>query len=88
MKEIILNTSNFKNEFDIHRYLKEQLNFPEYYGNNLDALYDALTDINEKITIQLKAENSSEILQRMIAVLYDAAEENSNLIIIYDDTLK
>ena len=88
MKEIILNTSNFKNEFDIHRYLKEQLNFPEYYGNNLDALYDALTDINEKITIQLKTENSSEVLQRMIAVLYDAAEENSNLIIIYDDTLK
>lgn len=86
MKEIILNVSKFKNESDIHRYLKEQLNFPEYYGNNLDALYDVLTDINDKITFRLKTEKSSELLQPIIAVLYDAEAENSNLIIISDDT--
>lgn len=29
-----------------HAYLKEMLNFPDYYGNNLDALYDCLTEMN------------------------------------------
>ncbi|MSS63529.1 barstar family protein [Velocimicrobium porci] len=85
MKEIILNVSKFKNESDIHRYLKEQLNFPEYYGNNLDALYDVLTEINEKVTFRLKTENSSKLLQCIITVLYDAVAENSNLTIISDD---
>lgn len=29
---------------DLHRRLKEQLPLPEWYGGNLDALYDVLTD--------------------------------------------
>ena len=29
---------------EIHKALKEGLNFPNYYGANLDALWDCLTD--------------------------------------------
>ncbi len=29
---------------DIHDELKEKLKFPEYYGNNLDALWDIITE--------------------------------------------
>ena len=29
---------------EIHRELKEGLGFPNYYGENLDALWDCLTD--------------------------------------------
>ena len=28
-----------------HEYIKEQLEFPDYYGNNLDALYDCLGEV-------------------------------------------
>ena len=35
----------------------EGLSFPEWYGNNLDALNDCLTDINEETL--LKIENGS-----------------------------
>lgn len=35
-----------------HAYLKRELHFPEYYGNNLDALWDCLTtDFSEKMII-------------------------------------
>ena len=32
---------------DGHDYLKKALNFPNYYGKNLDALYDCLTENNQ-----------------------------------------
>lgn len=30
---------------DLHAELKEAFEFPDYYGGNLDALHDCLTDI-------------------------------------------
>ncbi len=30
---------------DIHSMLAQELQFPEYYGYNLDALYDVLTEL-------------------------------------------
>jgi len=30
-----------------HEYLKVQLALPDYYGRNLDALYDLLHDIDQ-----------------------------------------
>ena len=43
MKEIEIHTINADSLDDIHNILKKQLSFPDYYGNNLDALYDILT---------------------------------------------
>ena len=36
---------------DGHDYLMEALNFPDYYGKNLDALYDCLCEIDTEIEI-------------------------------------
>lgn len=33
-----------KSYFEIHEILKRDLDFPDYYGGNLDALWDCLTD--------------------------------------------
>ncbi len=33
--------------FEAHKYLREALNFPEYYGENLDALHDCLTELDD-----------------------------------------
>ena len=40
---VILDASKMVSRQEAHRYLKEQLAFPDYYGKNLDALYDCLT---------------------------------------------
>lgn len=51
MRRVSLDFGHCKDRSDVHAYLKEQLGFPEYYGNNLDALYDVLGDIAEDIEI-------------------------------------
>lgn len=51
MKRINLDFSQCQNKNQVHAYLKEQFEFPDYYGNNLDALYDVLGDIAEDIEI-------------------------------------
>jgi ribonuclease inhibitor len=33
--------------------LKQELRFPDYYGNNLDALYDLMTDREEETVLVL-----------------------------------
>lgn len=49
---------------EIHEYIAEKMAFPEYYGHNLDALYDCLTDITEPtavgIAIPMIPENMQE----------------------------
>lgn len=44
MKVVVLDAGMLKEKKQAHQYLKETLGFPAYYGNNLDALHDCLTD--------------------------------------------
>ena len=68
----------------LHRYLAEQMALPHYYGANLDALYDVLTEIAAETEIALK--NSGLFTERLgrygrqfLRVLRDAAEDNGYL---------
>ena len=37
----------------IHELLERELSFPEYYGKNLDALYDCLTEVQEDVELEV-----------------------------------
>ncbi len=43
--EYKLDFTNVATKEELHALLKRELGFPEYYGNNLDALYDCLTQM-------------------------------------------
>jgi hypothetical protein len=42
-----LDAGNWQHEKEMHAILAAKLNFPEYYGHNLDALNDSLRDVAE-----------------------------------------
>ena len=77
MKEIILDGKLM--EKNPHEYIKNKLNFPDYYGSNLDALYDCLGDISTKCKITII--NSQNLDSSLIDTFKDGEVENSQLII-------
>ncbi len=42
VNKIVLDLQGFTSEWDLHEYLKKRFAFPEYYGHNVDALWDCL----------------------------------------------
>ena len=82
---VVLNYENLLHRKQAHLYLAEMLSFPEYYGKNLDALYDCLTELYD-CTIVLEGEEA--LLQaggygvKVLRVLKEAALENPGLSLI------
>ena len=69
---------------DIHNILAQQLEFPAWYGGNLDALHDCLTELHEETDLSIihpeaLLETLDPAYVRLCRVLSDAAEENPYL---------
>ena len=79
MKQISLEGSVLADATLVHDYLMQQLDFPEYYGKNFDALYDCLTDLERiEITINAPLEDGA-IFQKVVRVFKAAANANENI---------
>ena len=54
MKEIVLDGKLMQTKEAAHAYIKAVFRFPAYYGGNLDALYDLLTEMRrQELTVTL-----------------------------------
>ncbi len=61
----------------LHEALKVALDFPDYYGKSLDALFDCLTDIQSPVHLVLAHfEMLGDWTRGFRAVFHDAAAEN------------
>ncbi len=49
MKRITLDCNPLETRLELHDLLAEALDFPAYYGKNLDALYDCLMELPEGV---------------------------------------
>ena len=48
-----INLSEARSVYDIHEKIQEGLKLPDYYGKNLDALWDCLTDMDAPVEIYI-----------------------------------
>ena len=83
---VVLDGKAMVDRVTAHTHLAERLELPTYYGRNLDALYDVLTEIGEETEIILTdpaavAEQLGKYGEALLATLQEAAEENPRLIV-------
>ena len=51
---VLLEGAVMTDRVQVHNHLVERLELPTYYGRNLDALYDVLTERGEETQIVLR----------------------------------
>ncbi len=84
MRYIKLDAEEMKSRKGAHEYLAAKLKFPDYYGNNLDALYDCLTEVAADTSVTVPGKISEkgylgDYGEKMLAAFRDAAEANKSL---------
>ena len=63
----------------LHSVLQEKLQLPEWYGRNLDALYDVLTSVEEETELVLTGWPDEGYAAKVRRVILDAVWENEHL---------
>lgn len=89
MRKVLLDFNPAKTVEWIHEYMKFELEFHDYYGNNLDALYDELTSLTEDTCLGVFCPQEegkiSEYLGRVRKVMKEAEQDNPHLCVIFGD---
>ena len=83
---VILEGAQMVDRVAVHNHLAQRLQLPSYYGRNLDALYDVLTEIGDDTEIVL--ENPAAVVEQLgkygealLSTMQEAAESNPHLTI-------
>lgn len=88
MQMLIIDLSDVSDRESLHARLQEALDFPLWYGGNLDALYDVLTDRSDPACIliigwqELEAADPA-YFERFRRVLRDAEAAESSCRFIF-----
>ena len=82
--QITIDCKEIHEKAQLHALIADKLHFPDWYGGNLDALFDALTDICEPL--ELTVTSFSDLTERLGSyadafrrVVLRAGQESSNL---------
>ena len=83
MKQITIDCRTISDSAQLHDLLARELAFPDWYGHNLDALFDCLTEVDEELELVLTGWNTlADWTGSFAEVLSDAAAENPNLTVL------
>ena len=86
-KDRVLDFSNCKYLGEVHELIKKELELPEFYGCNLDALWDAVTGLmyvpaNIKIIFKPEtaaAQKLADEIEKIISVFKEAEQEYNEI---------
>lgn len=83
MKQITIDCRTISDSAQLHDLLARELAFPDWYGHNLDALFDCLTEVDEELELVLTGWNTlTDWAGGFTEVFSDAAAENPNLTVL------
>lgn len=87
---VIIDGSYSKDKAELHEHLRKTLHFPDYYGANLDALYDLLCEYSDTLEIlfihgEALEENLGEYAAALIKTFREAAAENERIRISFSE---
>ena len=74
MQTLFLDGNDYATARELHLALKRLLHLPEYYGCNADALYDCLSEKQERVNLSLLHWGNEEVaaaLRKCAAVVED-----------------
>ena len=85
MKRIIVNCKKVKDTADLYNLIEAKLHTPEYFGRNIDALHDILSEM--QITLEVRSfaklrESLGGYADSLEAMLNAANEEYDRLNVI------
>ncbi len=84
MENFILDCTGMDNHA-LHRALAETLSLPDWYGCNLDALMDCLTDLEQPTSLCLTGWDTLEDWKAGFAQVFaDAARENPDFTVSFE----
>lgn len=85
MENIILSCVGIETKQQFHAAIAAALSFPDWYGHNLDALYDCLTDIDAAVHLHLTDwETLPEWKEAFEDVFADAQADCADLTVSYE----
>lgn len=86
-----INGKTIKSREELHKKMAKDLNFPTYYGANLDALYEVLVnDYSGESVIKIKYFNflrkriGSEYTQNFLEAISEASIVNPRVVLIIE----
>ena len=90
MNIVVLDGRKMTDRETAHLYLQKKLNLPDYYGKNLDALYDCLTETGKPVQIIVSyvaemQDNLRRYADSLLNTLEAAEEKNPNISVIIEE---
>ena len=83
--ELIIDGSALPEAAAVHDLFTRALDLPAWYGRNLDALYDVLTERGEPLRLLVRnREALAEYAEDLLRTLAEAAAENPALELVYE----
>jgi len=84
MKTITIDCTHIETPAVLHQQLADAFSFPEWYGHNLDALYDCLSEVAEETELILSNWHALEyrlgdFSGKLVYVFHCATEDNPDL---------
>lgn len=68
---VILDARKLGTKESAHPYLKKVFDFPDYYGNNLDALYDCLSEMPPIRVLLIHSREAGDYFSKVLSVFED-----------------